>query len=88
MRQRHAGVRPASDGSPAGATARAAPGQAAVGRPSRRWKLIRAAGRPRDAVAALVEQPVVVSAELEQVLEVGRAAVGPVLDVVGVQIAP
>lgn len=38
-----------------------------------------------QAVPALVDEPVVVTAQLDQVREVGAAALCPVLDVVGVQ---
>jgi hypothetical protein len=40
---------------------------------------------PLDAVAAFVDEPVVVAAELDQVGEVGAAALCPVPDVVRVQ---
>jgi hypothetical protein len=45
----------------------------------------RAAGAAFDAVAAVVDEAVVVGAELDQVGQVGAAAVGPVVDVVGVE---
>jgi hypothetical protein len=41
----------------------------------------------RRGVAALVEETMVVTAQQDEVVEVGRAAVGPEGDVVGVDVA-
>jgi hypothetical protein len=51
-------------------------------------KAERRAGAPFDRVAALVEEPVMVRAELDEVRQVGSPAPRPVVDVVGVQESP
>lgn len=38
-----------------------------------------------DAIPVLVDEPVVMRAEEDQIVEVGRTAVGPVPDVVGIE---
>src|SRR3954454_7279438 len=67
---------------------RARPGwggaEAAAGR-GREYQL--AAWAAGDPEGALVDQAMVVAAELDEIVQVGRSAVSPVMDVVGVDVA-